>query len=73
MTFTAVNNHFGPGVATQGEARLDARQRAIVDDAIAVLGNSNMMSAFEYLRARNVGTHIIERVLLEPLQRRSLA
>ena len=58
--------------APTGEARSDARQRMIVDDAIGVLGSTNTMSAFEYLRSHGVRTHVIERVLLEPLRRRAL-
>lgn len=75
MTLSAVDAGAspGPGASTMGEARHDARQRVIVDDAIAVLGSSNIMSAFEYLRTRGVGGHVIERVLLEPLRRRSIA
>ena len=73
MGLSAVDADAFPGGATTitGEARLDGRQRAIVDDAIAVLGSSNIMSAFEYLRTHGIGGHVIERVLLEPLQRRS--
>ena len=69
MTLTAVEFP-GPCAATMGEARFDARQRAIVDDAIALLSSSNMMSAFEYLRTHDIGVHVIERVLLDPLRRR---
>lgn len=58
-------------IATTDEARRDLRQRAIVDDAIAVLAGSNMMSAFEYLRTHDIALHVIERVLLEPLRRRA--
>ena len=70
MTLTAVEFP-GPGGGTAGEARTDARQRVIVDDAIAMLDSSNVMSAFEYLRTRGIGAHVIERVLLDPLRRRS--
>jgi hypothetical protein len=76
MTLTAVDLAGVPGpdtVAASGEARLDMRQRRIVDDAIALLSNSNIMCAFEYLRTRDVGNHVIERVLLDPLQRRAAA
>ena len=70
MTLSAVEFP-GPGAGTAGDARSDARQRAIVDDAIALLSTSNVMSAFEYLRAHGIGAHVIERVLLDPLRRRS--
>lgn len=75
MTFTAVDafDFPGPGGTATGEARHDARQRRIVDDAIALLASSNIMSVFEYLRTRDIGIHIIERVLLEPLGRRPAA
>lgn len=63
----------GPRANPQGDARRDLRQRAIVDDALAMLVSSNMMSAFEYLRSRDIATNVIERVLLEPLRRRSVA
>lgn len=73
MTLTAVDtvDFSGQGAPVTGEARRDARQRMIVDDGIALLGSSNIMSAFEYLRTRDIGVDIIERVLLEPMQRRS--
>jgi hypothetical protein len=57
-------------LAAMGESRTDARRRRIVDAGIAVQGSSNTMSAFEYLRARDIGAHVIERVLLEPHRRR---
>ena len=57
--------------AGAAEERTDAQQRAVVDNGIAVQGSANTMSAVEYLRSRNVGTAVIERVLLEPTQRRS--
>ncbi|MET0983405.1 MAG: hypothetical protein ABWY02_14975 [Telluria sp.] len=73
MTLTAVDapGYPGPSATTPGEARFDARQRMIVDDAIALLGSSNIMSVFEYLRTRDIGIHVIERVLLEPMERHS--
>jgi hypothetical protein len=58
-------------LATLDESRTDVRQRRIVDAGIAVQDSSNTMSAFEYLRARDIGTQVIERVLLEPHRRRS--
>ena len=59
--------------AATDEARRDLRRRAIVDNALAVLAGSNMMSAFEYLRTHDIGIDVIERVLLEPLRRRPQA
>ena len=58
-------------LAALNEARTDARQRVIVDAGIAVQGSSNTMSAVEYLRTRDIRSHVIERVLLEPHRRRS--
>jgi hypothetical protein len=58
-------------VSTMDESRTDLRQRRIVDAGIAVQGSSNTMSAVEYLRTRNIGAKVIERVLLEPHLRRS--
>lgn len=72
MTFTAYAFP-APGNRAKGEARRDLRQRAIVDDALAVLASGSIMSAFEYLRTRDIGLDVIERVLLEPLRRRALA
>lgn len=57
-------------LAVMDESRTDARRRRIVDAGIAVQGDSNTMSAFEYLRTRDIGTDVIERVLLEPHRRR---
>ena len=58
-------------LSTMNEARTDLRRRRIVDAGIAVQGSSNTMSAVEYLRTRDIGAKIIERVLLEPHLRRS--
>lgn len=55
----------------RGDARKDIRQRVIVDAGIAVQFSANTMSAVEYLRSRNIGRAVIERVLLEPFRRRS--
>jgi len=56
-----------------GEARTDVRRRVIVDAGIAVQGSSNTMSAVEYLRTRDIRGHVIERVLLGPHRRRTVA
>ena len=61
----------GMGADGSGDARRDVRQRVIVDDGIAVQFSANTMSAVEYLRSRNVGCAVIERVLLEPGRRRA--
>jgi hypothetical protein len=58
-------------LSTMDESRTDLRRRRIVDAGIAVQGNSNTMSAVEYLRTRDIGAKVIERVLLEPHLRRT--
>jgi hypothetical protein len=58
-------------VATPRDARLDQHQRAIVDHGILMQQCSNTMSAFEYLKSRDIDPRVIERVLLEPRRRRS--
>lgn len=57
--------------AAMDESRTNLRQRRIVDAGIALQGSSNTMSAFEYLRRRDIGAAVIERVLLEPHRRRA--
>ncbi|MFC5511907.1 hypothetical protein ACFPOU_12330 [Massilia jejuensis] len=57
--------------AVLDDARTDAQQRVIVDAGIAVQDSTNTMSAVEYLRRRDIGADVIERVLLEPHRRRS--
>jgi hypothetical protein len=58
-------------IVTPGDARLDQRQRDIVDYGISMQTTSNTMSAFEYLKSRDVDSRVIERVLLEPRRRRN--
>lgn len=53
------------------EARHDDTQRTIVERGISMQQTSNTMSAVEFLRSRDVGPHVIARVLLEPERRRS--
>jgi hypothetical protein len=53
------------------EARHDDAQRSIVERGISMQQTSNTMSAVEYMRSRDVGPHVIARVLLEPERRRS--
>lgn len=65
--FTGDIDHSRPAA---GYIRHDERQREIVDDGIEVQQNTNTMTAFEFLRARDVDKRIIERVLLEPDLRR---
>lgn len=60
-------------IATPADPRLDYLVRDIVENAIQMQAASNTMSAFEYLRTRDVDPRVIERVLLEPDRRRSSA
>ncbi|TFW34836.1 hypothetical protein [Massilia horti] len=60
-------------IATADDARLNYHWRDIVEHAIQMQAASNTMSAFEYLRTRDVDPRVIERVLLEPGRRRSSA
>ncbi len=53
------------------EARHDDAQRAIVERGISMQQSSTTMSAVEFLKSRDVGPHVIARVLLEPEKRRS--
>jgi hypothetical protein len=57
-------------IATPVDARMDLRQRDIVECGIAMQQASNTMSAFEYLRSRDIDARVIERVLLYPRHRR---
>lgn len=57
--------------AVPSDARLDVQQRDIVEQGIQMQQYSNTMSAFEYLKSRDVDAHVIKRVLLEPQRRRS--
>ncbi|MDN4039606.1 hypothetical protein [Massilia sp. YIM B02443] len=56
-----------------GELRSDARQRDIVAGGIALLRESGIMTAVEYLKSHAIRPHVIERVLLEPQRRRASA
>jgi hypothetical protein len=58
-------------IATPADARLDMRLRDIVDRGLMLLQSSNTMSAFEYLKSRDVDSRVIERVLLDPYRRRA--
>ncbi|MFL6674404.1 MAG: hypothetical protein ACJ8LG_14060 [Massilia sp.] len=53
------------------DARLDVHRRDIVDHGILMQQTSNTMTAFEYLRSRDIDSRVIERVLLEPARRRA--
>jgi len=53
------------------ELRCDARQCDIVACGIALLRESGVMTAVEYLKSHAIRPHVIERVLLEPQRRRA--
>ncbi|KQQ40524.1 hypothetical protein ASF61_05440 [Duganella sp. Leaf126] len=55
------------------QQRSDHRSSAIVERGIAVQSTFNTVCAIEYLRSHNVQSHIIERVLSYPDQRRQHA
>jgi len=59
-------------IATSADPRLDCHKRDIVQHGISMQQSSNTMSAVEYLKSRDVASHVIERVLLEPRRRRNL-
>ena len=52
--------------------RQDEHRCSIVEHAIAVQENGNTVSAIEYLKAHNIASHVIARVLLEPHRRRAV-
>ncbi len=54
------------------ELRSDVHQRDIVTSSLALLGESGVMTALEYLKTHAVRPQVIERVLLEPRRRRAI-
>jgi hypothetical protein len=58
-------------IASPADARMDMRQRDIVERGIMLLHTSNTMTALEYLKSRDVDPRVIERVLLDPRRRRA--
>jgi len=60
-------------LAASSELRRNTRQRDIVSQGIATLRESGTMPAVEYLKSHGVRSQVIERVLLEPARRRTLA
>lgn len=60
-------------LAASSELRCNSRQRDIVSHGIATLRESGTMPAVEYLKLQGVRPQVIERVLLEPARRRTLA
>jgi hypothetical protein len=51
--------------------RVDAARSAIVDRGIEVQASFSTLCAVEYLKTHNIAPHIIQRVLLQPGQRRA--
>jgi hypothetical protein len=53
--------------------RVDLARSEIVDRGIEVQASFSTLCAVEYLKSHNIASHIIQRVLLQPSQRRSTA
>ncbi|WP_156885468.1 hypothetical protein [Massilia niastensis] len=53
------------------DPRRDMRQRDIIARAVAMLHVCGIRSAVEFLKIHAIQPHVIERVLLEPGQRRA--
>ena len=52
------------------QQRRDERISAVVERGIIVQSSFNTICAIEYMKSHNVAPHVIERVLLNPEQRR---
>jgi len=63
MNQTSFNLYGDPAGAASGEARLDVRQREIVNDGIRMQQHTSTMSALEFLKSRDVCPLVISRVL----------
>lgn len=59
-----------PAYADLYQQRTDLDTGAIVDRGISVQSAFSTLCAIEYLKSHNVGSGVIERVLLHPEQRR---
>ena len=53
------------------DMRSDSQQQDVVEHGILMRELGNTMSALEYLRARDVSSQVICRVMLEPHRRRA--
>jgi hypothetical protein len=53
--------------------RVESARTEIVDRGIEVQASFSTLCAVEYLKSHNIAAHIIQRVLLQPEQRRSAA
>ena len=50
--------------------RVDAARSEIVDRGIEVQASFSTLCAVEYMKSHNIPPHVIQRVLLQPAQRR---
>jgi hypothetical protein len=66
-----INQSVSASSRSGAELRCDARQCDIVACGIALLRESGIMTAVEYLKSHAIRPHVIERVLLEPQRRRA--
>lgn len=57
----------------QNTPRVDLARSAIVDRGIEVQDSFSTLCAVEYMKSHNVPPQIIQRVLLQPAQRRASA
>jgi hypothetical protein len=64
------HNRDGGQTTAAWQPRLDMRSENIVERGIVMQAHYNTVCALEYLKSRNVGADIIERVLLHPQLRR---
>lgn len=71
MDQTSARNNGGLAIAESSDLRSDSAQHEIVEHGILMRELGHTMSALEYLRARDVASHVICRVLLEPHRRRA--
>jgi hypothetical protein len=53
--------------------RVDSARSEIVDRGIEVQASFSTLCAVEYMKSHNIAPHIIQRVLLQPAQRRASA
>jgi hypothetical protein len=51
--------------------RVDSARSDIVDRGIEVQASFSTLCAVEYMKSHDIASHIIQRVLLQPAQRRS--
>lgn len=55
----------------QHTPRVDLARSEIVDRGIEVQASFSTLCAVEYMKSRNISPHVIQRVLLQPAQRRA--